>query len=251
MKDRTALVTGAASGIGRSIGIELARSGVRVALTDLDQVGLDKVANTIRSEGGEVITLSHDVADEDRWVDVVAAAQGAFGSLTSLVNCAGIFQSGDTFSTPLDVFQKIMTVNVQGTFLGMKHAIPQIAASGGGAVVNISSICGLVGVAQSTAYCASKGAIRLMTKAVALECAQLKNKVRVNSVHPGLVDTPSFAKVAETFNSTAAEVAKTMVPIGEACSPDEVASLTRFLCSDEARHITGAEMVIDGGMTVG
>ena len=251
MKDRTALVTGAASGIGRSIGLELARSGVRVVLTDVDPTALEEVAAAIRSEGGEVLPLSHDVSDEVRWVEVVSVAQEAMGPLTILVNCAGIFQSGDTFSTPLDVFQKIMTVNVQGTFLGMKHAIPRIADAGGGAVVNISSICGLVGVAQSTAYCASKGAIRLMTKAVALECAQLKNKVRVNSVHPGLVDTPGFASVAESFQSSAAEVAKTMVPIGEACSPEEVASLVRFLCSDEARHITGAEMGIEGGMTVG
>lgn len=253
LTDKTALVTGGASGIGRSIGLGLAAAGVRLALTDIDAAGLSESVKLIEAQGGKAIALNHDVAEEEQWIEAIRATQQAYEQLHILVNCAGIFQHSETFSTPLAVWQKVMGVNAQGTFLGMKHAIPLIAAAGGGSVVNISSICGLVGVPQSAVYCASKGAIRLMTKAVALECAQLKNRVRVNSIHPGLVDTPSFARLAQEVPGTggADEMAKIMVPIGEACQPEDVASLLVFLCSDGGKHITGAELVIDGGMTTG
>ena len=244
LQDKTAVVTGAGSGIGRAIGLNLASAGVNVVVTDIDINAANETAALVQYEGGKAIALKHEVSDEDQWIDVIRSTRESFGQLNMLVNNAGIFQRSETFSTPVSVFQQVMAVNAQGTFLGMKHGIPLIAAAGGGAVVNISSMCGIIGVAQSAIYCASKGAIRLMSKAVALECAELKNRVRVNSVHPGLVDTPSFAKVGN-----AAEYARTIVPIGVPCAPEEVAGLVQFLCSDGGKHITGTELIIDGGMT--
>lgn len=251
LESKTALVTGAASGIGRAIGISLAAAGATVVLTDLNDAGLKHTASLAEAEGGAVITVNHDVSDETQWLAALDAAKNAYGGLHFLVNNAGISPYGDLFSTSLETFQRVMTVNAQGAFLGMKYGIPLIAASGGGSVVNISSMAGLVGLPNFAAYGASKGAVRMMSKAVALECAQLRNNVRVNSVHPGLVDTPAFARLEEQLQTSlgADEHAKTLVPIGEACKPEQVASLVRYLCSPGARHITGAELAIDGGMT--
>lgn len=178
-----------------------------------------------------------------------------------MVNCAGKSILADSFSMSLDQLRLVMAINLEGAFLGMKHGIPRIAQSGGGAVINISSIMGLKGKARMAAYCGAKGAVRMMTKAIALECADLRNEVRVNSVHPGIVDTPAWQKhdskeASMLAGSGAAsgvldahEVAKSLVPIGVAAPPEEIAETVRFLASDAARHITGAEIVIDGGMT--
>lgn len=253
LNGKTALITGAASGIGRAIGLKLAAAGANVVLTDVNEAGLKESAGLARDKGGKAIVVVHDVSDEAQWLVALDAAQEAFGNLHFLVNNAGISPWVDLFSTSLETFQRVMAINAQGAFLGMKHAIPRIAASSGGSVVNISSMAGLVGLPNLVAYGASKGAVRMMTKAVALECAQLRNNVRVNSIHPGLVDTPAFARLAEQLQTMggADEAAKTLVPIGEACQPEQVASLVEFLCSPGARHITGAELAIDGGMTAG
>ncbi|MGI5132989.1 SDR family NAD(P)-dependent oxidoreductase [Pseudonocardia sp. CA-107938] len=258
---RAAIVTGAGAGIGRAIGQALAAQGAFVWVTDADAAGAAETAAGIEQAGGRAEAVRLDVSEEAAWEAALSRCDAATDALTVLVNCAGTARVTDTFSMPLADFRRIMSVNVEGTFLGMKHAIPRIADNGGGAVVNISSIAGLKGMARWTAYCGSKGAIRMMTKAVALECAQLRNGVRVNSVHPGFVDTPSLrAAIAGGHRADPArgsvpadldEVAKTAVPIGVACSPDEVAATVCFLASAGARHITGAEIVVDGGMTAG
>lgn len=256
---RAAFVTGAGSGIGRAIALALAARGAFVWATDFDGASADGTVELARQAGGRGEAIPLDVRHETQWQSALARSDSRDDPLTVLVNCAGTHAVTDTFSMPLDDFRRIMAVNVEGTFLGMKHAIPRIAESGGGAVLNISSVAGLKGMAGWTAYCGSKGAIRMMTKAVALECAGLCNKVRVNSVHPGFVDTPALrSALAEGHRAEPGrrprdldEIAKTAVPIGVACSPAEVADTVCFLASDAARHITGAEIVIDGGMTAG
>ncbi|HEY0940011.1 MAG TPA: SDR family NAD(P)-dependent oxidoreductase [Steroidobacter sp.] len=260
---KAAFVTGAASGIGRVTSLALAARGALVWVADFDRAGSNRTVELVAQAGGRSEAILLDVRDEAQWQRALALSDGRDDALAVLVNCAGKSMFADTFSMPLEDFRTIMAINVEGTFLGMKHAIPRIAQSGGGAVINISSLAGLKGIPGMTAYCGSKGAIRMMTKAVALECAGLRNNVRVNSVHPGVVDTPAWHKhdpdelarsqrgAPESHSLDPHEVAKTMVPIGVACTAAEVAETVCFLASDAARHITGAEIAIDGGMTAG
>lgn len=259
---RAAFVTGGGSGIGRAIGLALAARGAYLWIADFDEAGAGETVRLIEAAGGRALALRHDVRDEAQWETALAATDAHDEKLRILVNCAGKSVVAETFAMPLATFKDIMAVNVEGNFLGMKHAVPRIAAAGGGAVVNISSIAGIMAAPRAAAYCAAKGAIRMMTKAVALECAALGNNVRVNSVHPGIVDTPAWSKHgADETNLiddaigggavvlNAHDVARKMVPLGVACSAEEVAQTVAFLVSDEARHITAAEIVIDGGMT--
>lgn len=260
---KAAFVTGGGSGIGRATSIVLASRGAHVWVADLDESGAAETVDLVSSVGGRATAVRLDVRVEADWVDGLAQTEQDHAALTILVNCAGKSVIADTFTMPLEEFKNVMAINVDGTFLGMKHAIPRIAAVGGGAVVNISSIAGLRGGARSTAYCGSKAAIRMMTKAVALECAALGHNIRVNSVHPGVVDTPAWHKHSPDEVRLLGEmgpgaevldphtVAKKLVPLGVAAAPSEIGDLVSFLVSDKARHITGAEFVIDGGMTAG
>jgi len=258
---RAAFVTGAGSGIGRASSLGLARRDAFVWVTDLDEAGAEGTAELIAREGGRAAAVRLDVSDEAQWTAALACTDDRDEPLTVLVSCAGRSMIADTATMALDDLRSLLAVNVEGTFLGMKHAIPRIAGSGGGAVVTISSLAGLRGIPGMAAYCATKGAIRMMTKAVALECAELRNGVRVNSVHPGVVDTPAWRRhdpeeVGRSRHGSAGVrvldphvVAETVVPIGVACSAAEVADTVCFLASDSARHVTGAEIAIDGGMT--
>jgi NAD(P)-dependent dehydrogenase (short-subunit alcohol dehydrogenase family) len=263
-ENRSALVTGAGSGIGRAVCRSLAAGGGFVWAADINEAAAEATVRLVAENGGRAVAVRLDVRDEGSWTNALGLSDAHAEPLRILVNCAGKSAIADTFTMPLEDLRAIMSINVEGTFLGMKHAIPRIAASGGGAVINISSFAGLRGIARMTAYSGSKGAIRMMTKAVALECADLGNGVRVNSVHPGVVDTPAWnqhtpEEAAAAFlghvgtDAPAAvgahEVAKELVPIGVAASAEEIAETVCFLASDAARHITGAEIAIDGGMT--
>ncbi|WP_308819430.1 SDR family NAD(P)-dependent oxidoreductase [Pseudonocardia alni] len=258
-----AFVTGAGSGIGRATCLTLAARGAFVWSTDADTERAYATAAAIQQAGGRAAAAHLDVRHEHAWQEVLARADAEGDPLRILVNCAGKSAIAETFTMDLEDLRLVMAVNVEGTFLGMKHAIPRIAGAGGGAVVNMSSTLGLRGVPRMAAYCGSKGAIRLMTKAVALECADLGNGVRVNSVHPGVVETPAWdrhsseeaaALTADTDRPDVLDphqVARRMVPLGVAASAEEVAETVAFLASDAAQHITGTEIVIDGGMAAG
>lgn len=260
---KAAFVTGAGSGIGRATSLALASRGAFVWVTDFDKAAADGTVALIEEAGCSAAALKLDVRHENEWEAAFGAVDAQGVPLGVLVNCAGKNIITDTFTMPLEDFRFLLAVNVESAFLGMKLGIPRIAQSGGGAVVNISSIMGLKGQARMAGYCGAKGAVRMMTKAIALECAELGNNVRVNSLHPGIVDTPAWNKhsadeagllgaggaTGATPQLNAHEVAKTMVPIGVAASAEEIAETVCFLSSDAARHITGAEIVIDGGMT--
>ncbi len=250
---RVALVTGASRGIGEAIARALAEVGAKVVIADLNDGG------PVASEIGGAYTRC-DVTSEADWIAAVQFAKDTFGGLDILVNNAGVFWLRPITHTSLEDFRTMQQINVDGVFLGMKHAIPAIAERagqwpGGGAIVNISSVAGIIGTAMTTAYSASKGAVRLITKSAAIECATLDLNIRVNSVHPGIIDTDMMASAIETAKrgdeteeATRSRMAKSH-PLGRVGRASEIANAVRFLASDEAAFMTGAEMVVDGGMT--
>lgn len=238
---KTVLVTGAARGIGGAIADAFAAEGANVVMTDVLEAELKAHAETIGQTG-----IVHDVSDEDGWRSVIAAIEVKFGRLDVLVNNAGYGWLKNVTDTSLEEWRKLMSVNVDGVFLGMKHGIPLIAKGGGGAIVNMASMYGTVGNAGTSAYCASKGAVTMMTKAVALECAAAKNGIRVNSIHPGYVSTPS---VAETLTTEQVDALRALHPVERLAEPDEIARATLFLASDDASFVVGAQLAVDGGFT--
>jgi NAD(P)-dependent dehydrogenase (short-subunit alcohol dehydrogenase family) len=258
---RVALVTGGARGIGAAAARALAAEGASVLITDvLDEDG-EKTAAAISSDGGRAGYCHHDVRDEKAWIEAVGEAERRFGGLDILLNNAGIFGMKPMALTTIEEFRHMQAINVEGVFLGMKTAIPAIAKragqwAGGGAIVNLSSIAGLTGAAFAVPYNASKGAVRLMTKGAALECAQLGLKIRVNSVHPGVIETKMGQQVLDDFAAAggggANEVRANVIalhPLGRLGNAADVANAIVFLASDDAAFMTGSEVVVDGGMT--
>ena len=248
---RVALVTGGQRGLGAASARALAALGAKVVVTDIGDG--TEVASDI---GGAF--LKQDVTVEAEWVAAVKFAQDTFGGLDILVNNAGIFWTKPIVDTELEDFRRMQQINVEGVFLGMKHAIPAIAAraqqwDGGGSIVNLSSVAGLVGSPLTCAYNASKGAVRLMTKSAAMECARGNLKIRVNSVHPGIIDTPMAQQVFDGFGiagqNDAAERMAAIHPLGRLGRDIDVANAVAFLASDRAAFMTGSEVVVDGGMT--
>lgn len=248
---KVALVTGAASGIGRACAEVLAREGAVVVLTDL-QAG-EEVAAGIRAKGGKASFHRHDVTDEARWNAIVAETAKAHGRLDVLVNNAGIAVAGLVTDLTLDQWRHQMAVNVDGVFLGVKCALPLMRKTGKGSIINISSIAGLRGAANLSAYCASKGAVRLFTKSVALECAMMGDGIRCNSVHPGIIETPIWGQVVPGTNEPLDldAMSAVRVPLKRKGVPEDIANAVLFLASEDSSYMTGEEMVVDGGMTVG
>ena len=253
LEGKVALITGAAAGVeGELMGFGGAAArlfvgeGAKVVLTDIQQELGEKTAAQIRENGGEARFIRHDVTSEQNWVDVVRSTISTYGKLDILVNNAGTSESSNVEETNLEIWDGQMNVHAKGVFLGTKHAIPEMRKAGGGSIINISSIYGLVGSAQSTAYHAAKGAIRLFTKSAAIQYA--KENIRVNSVHPGYAWTPmtnnEYDGEAEARDGYGDEI-----PLGRMGNANDIAFGILYLASDESSFVTGAELVIDGGTT--
>jgi 3(or 17)beta-hydroxysteroid dehydrogenase len=247
---KIALVTGGASGIGFATAGLFADEGAKVVLTDLDKL---RTSAAMTALGHRARFHELDVTREADWIAVTDAVALEFGRLDILVNCAGVSLLKDIEATTLDEWRSVMTVNLDGTFLGCKHAIRVMKERGGGSIVNMSSVAGLIGAANLAAYSASKGGVRLLTKSVALHCARKGYNIRCNSVHPSFVETPmlqSMLAAARDPRKLEANYAKA-APLGRLAKPIEVARTILFLASDESAFTTGAEMVVDGGLTAG
>ena len=241
---KVALITGGASGMGQSEAMIFAREGARVVVADLLELEGRQVADKIAAGGGQARFVALDVTSEGGWEQAVETAVSAFGRLDVLVNNAGISGTFDPDTLSTSAWDALMNVNAKGVFLGMKHAIPQMRAAGGGAIVNISSISGFVGQPMlHMAYNASKGAVRIMTKAAAVQYAQ--DNIRVNSVHPGVMPPMRTSKVSADPEWRTKMLRA--VPMKREGRVEEVAHAVLFLASDEASYITGTELVVDGG----
>jgi len=259
VKDKVAIVTGAAGVLGKAQALLLAREGARIVATDINEAGVEELAQEISGQGGEAISLKHDVASEEGWAEVAGQTLDRFGRLDILVNNAGVLINKAIEEMSLADWRGVMAVNLDGVFLGTKHAIGAMKKSGGGSIVNISSVAGLVGMGGgSSAYSASKGGVRIFTKAAALQCGKLGHNynIRVNSVHPAFVLTPLMDSL---FHSEAAKTGRTYeevkkiredwTMVGRLGRPEDVAYAVLYLASDESSFVTGTELVIDGGFT--
>lgn len=244
LQDKVAIITGSANGMGEVEAKRFAEEGAKVIVADLAQDEGQQVAAAITAAGGEARYVRIDVTSEEDWQEAVATAVATFGRLDILVNNAGISgtYTDDTLST--EAWDRVMGINAKGVFLGLKYAIPEMLKTGGGAIVNISSISGFVGQNYiHMAYNASKGAVRIMTKSAAVQYA--KDGIRVNSVHPGIMPPMRTSKATADPAVRAEMLAQ--VPMGREGQREEVANAVLFLASEEASYITGTELVVDGG----
>lgn len=251
---KVALVTGAASGIGRASAEALAREGASVVLTDIQVALGGQAAGGIVKAGGKAVFRPQDVTSEDGWTEIIGGIERDYGRLDVLVNNAGIAIAGFVTDLTLEEWRRQQAINVDSVFLGTRAALPLMRRSGGGSIVNISSVAGLRGAPRLSAYCASKGAVRLFSKAVAIECAAMKDGVRVNSIHPGIIETPIWAALGAPGSNLPPDLdtlSELRVPLGVKGQPADIANAVVFLASEESRYMTGEEMVVDGGMTVG
>lgn len=244
---KVALVTGGASGLGRESALLFAREGAKVAVTDINEAGGRAVAAEI---GEAAIFLPLDVTQEDQWIDVTQKTVAAFGGINILLNSAGIGLTKTVEDIELEEWHRVHAVNLDSVFLGCKHAIPEMAKSGGGSIVNISSIAGIVAGANMAAYNSAKAAVRHLSKSVALHCARKGYNIRSNSVHPAFIDTPILDRHKEKYGEEVAlgKFAR-QIPLGRVGQPMEVAYAILYLASDESSFTTGAELVIDGGIS--
>lgn len=245
MAGKVALISGGASGLGEAQAILYAREGAAVMIGDLqDAKGADVVAR-IQAEGGHAAFTRLDVTDLESWHAAVALTVATFGKLTTLVNNAGIFHPGGVQSETVQGWERMVAINQTGVFYGMKAASPELLKAGNAAVVNISSLYGLIGSPDAISYHASKAAVRVMGKAGALEFA--KKGVRVNTIFPGQIRTPILGDITPEQDAAI----KAAIPMGEVGDPMDIAHGSLFLASNEARYITGAELWIDGGWYAG
>ena len=242
---KVALISGGSGGIGAATAELLAKEGAAVVIADLLEKEGRLVATSINESGGQGLFIKLDVTNEASWVSAVDAAVSNFGKLDILVNNAGVSHRAGLEDTTSDAWDKVIDVNVKGVFLGTKAVIPAMRAAGGGSIINISSIYGLVGSVTSTAYHASKGAVRIFNKSTAIQYAS--ENIRANSVHPGFVDSPMTR--AHHANPHIHQERVSKMPLGRMGEPEDIAAGILYLASDESSFVTGAELVIDGGMT--
>ena len=256
---KVALVTGGASGIGEACSLTLAREGATVAVTDVDVARGKTVVETITAAGGNAIFLQQDVTSEPRWAEVVAEIEKKFGRLDILVSNAGIGIMVPILDMTLADWQRQNAINLDGVFLSVKYCVPAMRRAGnGGSIIMMSSIAGLRGSAGLAAYSATKGGVRLFAKSVALECAVAQDGIRVNSVHPGVIDTPIWGKLPTGATGAGhnqpidpRERSLWMIPLGDVGQAQDIADGVLYLASDMSKYVTGSELVIDGGVTTG
>jgi len=244
---KVAIVTGGASGMGAADAEVLSREGASVVVADLNEADGRAVAERV---GGDAVFMKLDVTDEANWQQVIASTLEKFGRLDILVNNAGVLAMGTVVDTTLESWRMINAVNSEGVFLGCKHAIPAMVESGGGSIINMSSVAAIHGQSFVAAYTASKGAVRALTKNVAMYCKEQKNGVRCNSIHPDGVATPMIVKVATGKDTASEEDIEKLRHVENICEPVDIANLVLYLASDESRYVTGAEMLVDNGSTI-
>ena len=254
VQGKVAIVTGGASGIGAASAETLAREGAKVVVTDIDEAGGNAVVGRIAEAGGEAVFLRQDVTEEARWQEVVAETEKRFGRLDVLFSNAGIGILCSVFDMTLADWRRQTAINLDGVFLSVKYAVPAMRRAGGGSIIITSSLAGLRGSAGLAGYCGTKGGVRLFAKAVAMECAAMNDRIRVNTVHPGIIDTPIWTKVGSGGVAGRSNAAidpnqlATGVPLGAAGSAQDIANGVLFLASDASSYMTASELVIDGGI---
>ena len=238
---KVAIITGGASGIGEAHAHVFAAEGAKVVISDVqDELG-ESVVSAINKNGGDAMFVHQDVTSESDWARLVVATVKKYGSITTLVNNAGVGSFKGVEEEDLEGFNRVVAICQTGVWLGMKAAMPELKKTGNGAIVNISSLYGIIGTPSMLAYHGAKGAVRLMTKSAGLEYA--KQGVRINSVHPGIIKTP----LASTLSEEYIQVIIDTTPMGKMGEPADIAHMSLFLCSDEAGFITASEFVVDGG----
>ena len=254
LANRVALVSGGASGIGKASAVRLAEEGAKVVVADIDAELGQQTVGAIQDNSGTATFMHLDVTNESQWQECVAATSDVYGGLNILVNNAGIAVGGSILTMTLEDWQRQQAINLDGVFLGVKYAIPAMIESGNGSVINISSVAGIKGSANLAAYNATKGGVRLFTKGVARECSANRWPVRVNSVHPGVIETPIWDKMnpelleAGMNTMDLESMAEQVVPTGQLGKPLDIANGVVFLASDESSYMTGTELIIDGGL---
>jgi NAD(P)-dependent dehydrogenase (short-subunit alcohol dehydrogenase family) len=249
---KKAFITGGAQGLGAGAARRLAEEGARVTLADLNLEGARDVAAEINAAHGAGTAFAHrlDVTQEDQWIEALGQANAAMGGISVLLNNAGISRGGDIEHCSLEDFRTVMAVNVDSVFLGAKHAIPYLRDNQPGSIINISSIAGLIANHNGPAYNASKAAVWLLSKNIALYCAKQKLDVRSNSIHPTFIDTPILDPIRQRFGKEEGEAKLgRQVPLGRIGTPRDIADAVLYLASDESRFMTGAEMKLDGGIS--
>jgi NAD(P)-dependent dehydrogenase (short-subunit alcohol dehydrogenase family) len=256
---KVALITGGASGIGAACAELLAREGAKVAVSDIDDLKGPELVARIKKAGGEAMYLHQDVTSEEQWIEVVAEVVARYGRLDILVSNAGIGIGVPSITMmTLEDWRRQTAINLDGVFLSVKHCLPAMRKNRSGSIILMSSLAGLRGAQSLAGYCATKGGVRLFAKAIAMECASFGDGVRVNSVHPGIIDTPIWGKIptggvggGQNAPIDPEERARLATPFGRAGHAMEIAQGVLYLASDASSYVTGMELVIDGGMNAG
>ncbi|WP_084398498.1 SDR family NAD(P)-dependent oxidoreductase [Henriciella aquimarina] len=257
---RVVCITGAAKGIGRQAALSFAEEGAILVATDIETEPGQALVSEIEGKGGQAHFIAHDVSSEEAWIGVMADIRERHGRLDVLINNAGIGMTGLVHEMELSLWRKMMSVNVDGVFLGVKHALPLMRAAGTGNIINVSSVAGIRSTANFSCYCATKAAVRSFTKSAALECAAAQDGIRVNSIHPGIISTAIWDTLIGTSeneqdnmprDATLAGMTAEGVPFGRTGTIQEIVNGMLFLASDESSYMTGAELVLDGGLTAG